>query len=132
MYEAETEGIVVRAAPCYLPQESDPESGRWLWAYTIQIENRSPRTVQLLTRHWRIVEETGVEHRVDGDGVVGRQPVLRPGETHQYTSACPLSCPSGMMGGAYGMIDVETKRPFRATVPTFALDSPDAGDRKAH
>lgn len=125
MYEAETEGVCVRVTPTFMPQESDPAAGRWFWAYTIEVENRSARTVKLLTRHWRITDAKGVQHRVDGDGVVGRQPVLKPGDMFRYTSGCPLAASSGMMGGHYGMVEPDTQRAFDATVPTFALDDPD-------
>ena len=79
MYEAETNGILVRVAPSYIAQESDPEEGRWFWAYTIEVENRGARTVQLVTRHWRITDALGARQAVDGDGVIGKQPVIRPG-----------------------------------------------------
>ena len=129
MYEQETHGVVIRVTPTYMPQESDPDAGRWFWAYTIEIENRSPAMVQLLTRHWRISEASGVAHEVDGDGVVGKQPVIGPGQIHRYTSACPLASPSGMMGGHYGMFDPVSGRRFRVTIPTFALDSPHSTQR---
>lgn len=128
-YEAETEGVVVRAAPMFLPQESDPDKGRWFWAYTIEIENRSARAVRLLTRHWRISEATGASHAVDGDGVVGKQPLLHPGETFQYTSGCPLNAASGMMRGAYDMVEPDTGRLFEVEIPAFALDSPASTQR---
>lgn len=129
MYEAETEGVVVRAAPTFMPQESDPDEGRWFWAYTIEIENRSRRTVRLLTRHWRILEATGVTHAVDGDGVVGKQPLLHPGEAFRYTSGCPLNSPSGFMRGVYRMVEPESGRMFEVAIPSFALDSPTSTQR---
>ncbi|MDX2233312.1 MAG: Co2+/Mg2+ efflux protein ApaG [Hyphomonadaceae bacterium] len=123
-YETITEGVVIRVTPTYRPQESDPVAGRWFWAYTVEVENRSPHTVQLLTRHWRITDAHGARQTVDGDGVVGKQPVLRTGDVFRYTSGCPLAAPSGMMGGRYGMVEVETGRAFTVDIPTFALDSP--------
>lgn len=129
MYEAETEGVVVRAAPKFLTQESDPDAGRWFWEYTIEIENRSTRPVRLLTRHWRISEATGATHAVDGDGVVGKQPLLNPGEGFHYTSGCPLNSPSGLMRGVYRMVEPETGRIFEVTIPAFALDSPTSTQR---
>ncbi len=124
MYEAETNGIHVRVAPSFLPQESDPEERRWFWAYTIEVENRGARTVQLVTRHWRITDAMGAQSSVDGDGVIGKQPVIRPGDCFRYTSGCPLAAPSGMMGGHYTMVETDTGRAFDVTIPTFALDSP--------
>lgn len=124
MYEAETNGILVRVAPSFLPQESDPDEGRWFWAYTIEVENRGLRTVQLVTRHWRITDATGAQSSVDGDGVIGKLPVIRPGDLFRYTSGCPLAAPSGMMGGHYTMVETDTGRTFDVTIPTFALDSP--------
>lgn len=124
MYEAETEGVLVRAAPTFMPQESDPDAGRWFWAYTIEIENRSARPVRLMTRHWRISEATGVTHAVDGDGVVGKQPLLNPGQAFRYTSGCPLNSASGLMRGVYRMVEPESGRMFDVVIPPFALDSP--------
>lgn len=124
MYETETDGVAIRVTPTFMPQESDVEAGRWFWAYTIEIENRSARLVQLLTRYWRISSASGLTQEVEGDGVVGKQPVIRPGEIHRYTSGVPLDAPSGMMGGHYGMVETSSGRHFNATVPTFALDSP--------
>lgn len=130
-YEAITEGVRVRATPTFLPAESAPDDGRYFWAYTIEIANLSARTVQLIDRYWRIVDATGHEQEVRGEGVVGKQPVLHPGEAFTYTSGCPLAAPSGMMGGRYGMIVLEGRVPFEVVVPTFALDSPQA-DRRAN
>jgi ApaG protein len=124
MYELETEGIIVRVAPEFLPHESEPTDHRFIWAYTVEIENRSPRRVQLVARYWRITEMSGLTHEVQGDGVVGKQPSIDPGDTFEYTSACPLSSPSGLMGGYYEMRDLESDVGFVVTVPTFALDSP--------
>lgn len=122
-YEAETEGVFVRVRPMFIEEESSPEDDRFLWAYHIEIENRGRRTLQLMTRHWRITDSDGRTQEVRGDGVVGQQPVLRPGASFEYTSGCPLTTPSGMMQGAYQFED-ETGRPFEASIPLFALDSP--------
>ena len=117
MYETETEGVAIRVTPTFMPQESDTDAGRWFWAYTIEIENRSSRMVQLLTRSWRISSASGATHEVEGDGVVGKQPVIRPGATHRYTSGVPLDAPSGLMGGHYGMVETESGRLFLAPDP---------------
>jgi ApaG protein len=123
-YEAETESIFVRAEPTFLAEESDPDESRFLWAYTIEIENRSDKMVQLISRHWRITDANGLTQEVKGPGVVGEQPVLQPGEAFRYTSGCPLSTPSGLMVGAYQMIRLPTREAFEIAIPAFALDSP--------
>jgi ApaG protein len=124
MYEAETAGLVVRVEPQFLAQESDPDEGRFVWAYTIEIENRSAETVQLISRFWRIMDENGLTQEVRGPGVVGQQPVLEPGESFRYTSACPLAAPSGVMVGTYSMQNVAQGTEFDIAVPAFPLDSP--------
>ncbi len=122
-YEAETEGIIVRVRPMFIDEESSPEDDKFLWAYHIEIENRGKRTVQLMTRHWRITDGDGRLQEVKGEGVVGQQPVLRPGASFEYTSGCPLTTPSGVMQGAYQFED-ESGSFLEATIPLFALDSP--------
>ena len=124
MFEQETAGVMVRVAPHFLPEQSKPDEGRYVWAYTIEIENRRRETVQLISRFWRITDENGVTQEVRGPGVIGQQPVIRPGQSFRYTSAAPLAAPSGMMVGAYSMIGVEGGAPFDIAVPMFALDSP--------
>lgn len=124
MYEQETSGLVVRVEPQFLPEESEPDEGRFVWAYTIEIENRSGDTVQLVSRFWRITDENGLTQEVHGPGVVGQQPVLQPGEKFRYTSACPLAAPSGVMVGAYSMVRVGDGESFDIAIPAFALDSP--------
>ncbi|NMD08558.1 MAG: Co2+/Mg2+ efflux protein ApaG, partial [Phyllobacteriaceae bacterium] len=94
-----------------------------VWAYTITIENLGQVTAQLLARHWIITDALGHKQEVRGDGVVGEQPTLAPGESFQYTSGCPLSTPSGMMVGSYDMQAADGKC-FAITVPAFSLDSP--------
>lgn len=124
MFEQETGGMVVRVEPSFLPQESRPEENRFVWAYTIEIENRSEETVQLIARHWRITDENGFTQEVRGPGVVGEQPVIPPGRSFRYTSACPLAAPSGVMMGAYSMQRVDDRSAFDIAVPAFVLDSP--------
>jgi ApaG protein len=124
MYEQETAGMIVRVEPQFLPEESAPDENRFVWAYTIEIENRSPDPVQLVSRFWRITDENGMTQEVRGPGVIGQQPVIEPGESFRYTSAAPLAAPSGLMLGAYSMLRVDNGEAFDITVPTFALDSP--------
>lgn len=124
MYEQETSGLMVRVEPQFLPEESAPDEGRYVWAYTIEIENRSGEAVQLVSRFWRITDENGVTQEVEGPGVVGKQPVIGPGDSFRYTSAAPLGAPSGVMMGAYSMRRMENGEAFDIAVPLFALDSP--------
>jgi ApaG protein len=124
MYEQETSGLMVRVEPQFLPDESAPDEGRYVWAYTIEIENRGADSVQLISRFWRITDENGLTQEVEGPGVIGQQPVIQPGESFRYTSAAPLAAPSGMMMGAYSMRRVENGEAFDIAVPLFALDSP--------
>ncbi len=127
-YVATTRGITVRVAPSYLPEQSDPEGGRWVWAYHIRIENGGDETVQLISRHWIITDAMGRTQEVRGLGVVGEQPVIAPGGSFDYVSGCPLATPSGMMRGTYQMTS-ETGWPFEVEIPAFSLDSPEARAR---
>lgn len=122
-YEAETEGIVVRVVPTFLDEESKPEEHRYIWAYRIEIENKGSRTLQLMTRHWRITDRDGRVQEVNGPGVVGQQPVLRPGDTFEYSSGAPLTVPSGVMQGVYRLAD-ESGAMLDVRIPLFTLDSP--------
>jgi ApaG protein len=124
MFEQQTSGLMVRVEPQYLDEESEPEENRFVWAYTIEIENHSPESVQLMSRHWRITDANGVTQEVRGSGVVGQQPVIPPGESFRYTSAAPLTAPSGVMVGAYSMLRLDDGESFDIAVPAFALDSP--------
>jgi len=123
MYRAETRGVWVTAVPKFMESESSHAQGRYFWAYSIEIANRSSQTVKLLTRHWFITDGRGQMHEVRGDGVVGEQPVLRPGESYSYTSGCPLTTPDGSMRGFYAMLG-EGGEIFDVAVPLFPLDSP--------
>jgi len=123
MYEAVTDGIRVRVTPQYLEEESDPDDGRYFWAYTIEIVNEGERTVQLQSRRWRITDANGHLEKVDGPGVVGETPVLEPGTSFRYTSGCPLTTPSGIMVGTYEMTTEAGER-FEVAIPAFSLDSP--------
>ena len=124
MYEQETAGLVVRVEPSFLPEESQPDEGRFVWAYTVEIENRTREPVRLVARFWRITDENGHTQEVRGEGVVGQQPVIGPGQRFRYTSAAPLAAPSGVMMGAYSMQRTDNGEAFDISVPLFALDSP--------
>jgi ApaG protein len=122
-YVATTREIAVNVEPAYLETRSSPHSSQYLWAYRVIIENQGRETVQLLTRHWMITNALGELTEVKGPGVVGEQPVLKPGESFEYTSGVPLNTPSGMMGGAYQM-ETESGERFDIEIPTFSLDRP--------
>ncbi len=117
MYKETTHSIEVTAEPYFLEDQSSPDDGHYVWAYHIQIHNQGAETVQLLTRHWRITDASGRVQEVQGAGVVGEQPILKPGEAYEYTSGCPLSTPSGIMVGTYEMVTPSGKR-FDDVPPT--------------
>lgn len=123
MYEAVTDGIKVSVTPYFLEEQSTPEDDHYVWAYQISIENQGGDTVQLRNRFWRITNAMGHVEEVEGPGVVGEQPVLKPGETFQYTSGAPLATASGIMMGSYEM-EGPDGRMFDVTIPAFSLDSP--------
>lgn len=125
-YTATTRAITVTVEPTYLAARSSPEDAQYFWTYRVIIENHGPETVQLLSRHWMISNSRGELTEVKGPGVVGAQPVLKPGESHVYTSGAPLNTPSGMMGGSYEM-ESETGERFDVEIPTFSLDRPNRG-----
>ncbi|MGI8527512.1 MAG: Co2+/Mg2+ efflux protein ApaG [Pseudolabrys sp.] len=122
MYRAVTRKIEVTANPRFVSERSSPSNGYYFWAYTIDIANRGQETVQLKTRHWRITDATGKLQEVKGAGVVGEEPVLKPGESFEYTSGVPLQTPSGFMKGTYGLVTEAGER-FDIEIPAFSLDS---------
>ncbi len=122
-YRAITRQIEVKVAPSFLEDRSSPDNGYFFWAYTITLTNLGPETVQLKTRHWRITDAHGRLQEVRGAGVVGEQPVLKPGENFEYTSGVPLPTSSGFMVGSYGMV-TEAGEPFDIDIPAFSLDLP--------
>lgn len=124
MYRAVTRKIEVTVEPRFMSERSSPGNGYYFWAYTIEITNLGDETVQLKTRHWRITDELGRLQEVKGPGVVGEEPVLKPGGSFEYTSGVPLPTPSGFMVGTYGMISA-TGEHFDIEIPAFSLDSSD-------
>lgn len=122
-YSETTRGICVTVVPQYLPEQSSPNDQRFVWAYTVRIENQGGEPVQLVNRFWRITDAVGTSHEVRGEGVVGEQPLLQPGEAFEYTSGTPLATPSGMMLGSYEM-ETNDGEFFDVAVPAFSLDSP--------
>jgi ApaG protein len=125
-YVAETRGVTVRVSVSYLAEQSEPAQARWFWAYHIRIENGGDRAVQLLTRHWVITDGRGARHSVEGEGVVGEQPLILPGASYDYVSGCPLSTPTGSMQGSYHMLDTDGAA-FDVAIPKFALTAPAVG-----
>jgi ApaG protein len=115
--------LTVRVAVSFLPEQSAPGQGRWFWSYHVRIENGGEETVQLLERHWRIIDGRGNVHEVRGQGVVGEMPVISPGESYDYVSGCPLDTASGSMRGHYQFVDEAGNR-IDAEIPEFALQSP--------
>ncbi len=125
MYKATTRAILVTVQPQYPPDQSEPAKSQFVWSYTVRIENHGDVAVQLRSRHWKITDGLGRLQEVRGPGVVGKTPLLRPGERFEYTSGTPLSTPSGIMAGTYQMVD-EAGVKFDVDIPTFSLDTPTA------
>jgi ApaG protein len=117
---ATTRDIKVRVAVSYLAEQSNPSLNRWFWSYHVRIENGSDRSVQLLSRSWRITDGNGTVHEVQGEGVVGEMPLIAPGGSFDYVSGCPLDTPAGSMGGSYRMVNEEGTG-FDVEIPNFAL-----------
>jgi len=124
MYRAVTRNIEVTVEPNFLPEKSSAENGRYFWSYTIVITNSGDETVQLKNRHWIITDASGRQEHVRGEGVIGEQPVLAPGERFEYTSGVPLPTASGFMAGSYEM-ESESGERFEIEVPAFSLDCPE-------
>ena len=122
-HTAITDGIVVRVAVNFLPEQSRIEAGKWFWVYHIRIENESGQTVQLMTRHWRITDGIGSVNLVEGDGVVGEQPYLEPGQGFRYSSGAVIETPVGAMQGSYQMVS-DDGLAFDAPIPPFRLAIP--------
>ena len=123
MYAQTTHDIAISVKPVYLEDQSEPDEGRYLWAYHIRIENQGDETVQLLTRYWKITDANGRVQEVRGEGVVGEQPVIEPGDAYEYASGCPLETPSGFMVGSYRLAR-EDGDEIDVAIPLFSLDSP--------
>ena len=125
MSESLTRGIRVKVESEFIPERSDPQNGEFFFAYHVTIENHGDEPVRLLSRHWIITDGMGKEQEVRGPGVVGKQPRLAPGETFQYSSACPLSTQIGSMYGSYHMV-TDGGESFEAEIAPFTLAIPGA------
>ena len=126
-YTATTRSIVVTVQPFYLDDQSEPDEGRFVWAYRVRIHNAGTETVQLMSRSWRITDGRGRIIKVDGPGVVGEQPLLEAGDSFEYTSGTPLETPTGFMQGFYHMVTTTSGERFDVEIPAFSLDSPHGG-----
>lgn len=122
-YSATTRHVKITVEPNYLANESSPADNHFVWAYEVKIQNLGQETLQLLSRHWKIVDARGEQHEVKGMGVVGEQPILEPGDRFEYTSGTPLASPSGIMSGTY-LMQNEKGEQFEVEIPAFSLDSP--------
>lgn len=129
MYSKTTGSIEVSVQPTYLDEQSRPEDHHYVWAYHVIIRNHSETTVTLSSRYWRITDAGGHIVEVEGEGVVGEQPILRPGESFEYTSGTPLATSSGIMTGNYKMLS-ENGEDFTVDIPAFSLDSPYADNQR--
>lgn len=116
----------VEVAPQFLPEQSEPEHGLYAFAYTVTVRNSGEVAAQLVSRHWIISDARGHTEEVKGLGVVGQQPLLKPGEAYQYTSGCRLRTPTGTMHGSYFCVAEDGER-FEAPIPMFVLDASEAG-----
>ena len=112
----------MRVSVTFLAEQSEPSKERWFWAYHVRIENGGKRPVQLISREWTISDGGGARHEVQGEGVVGEQPLIEPGRVHEYQSFCVLKSPSGSMEGHYEFVRADGTR-FDAAIPRFELDA---------
>jgi ApaG protein len=118
-----TAGVTVRVSVNFMPEQSRVGAGRWFWVYHIRLENGRDDTVQLKSRHWRITDSNGMVNVVDGEGVVGETPVLKPGQTHDYVSGCELTTNQGAMEGHYTFLHADGTQ-FEVAIPYFPLVAP--------
>lgn len=123
MYEATTHDIKIQVAPEFIRDQSNPMQNYYFFSYRVKITNESGRGVQLLSRHWIITDAFGKTEEVEGPGVIGQQPRLKPGETFEYSSFCPLATPTGSMKGSYTMVGEDGKE-LEVKIPLFILTEP--------
>ena len=128
MYSKTTKKINITVKPYYLEDQSEPEDQHNVWAYKVIIDNQGNEKVQLVNRHWKIIDANGTLQEVRGKGVVGEQPILNPGEKFEYTSGTPLTTSSGFMEGSYEM-QGDDGNTFDVQIPQFSLDTPSENNR---
>lgn len=119
-----SEGITISVETYYQPDYSNPVNSEYMFAYRITIENNNSFTVKLLRRHWHIYDSNGSQREVEGEGVVGVQPQINPGESYQYVSGCNLRSEIGKMYGTYLMENINSKKSFHAIIPAFDMCAP--------
>ena len=124
LFSTITQGIRVNVRPYYLQNESSPKHQFYFFAYQVEIVNESAEEVQLFSRYWKITDGYGQKRKVEGEGVVGQQPILGPGDFHEYVSGCDFPGPIGMMEGYYTMRKVEDGSEFRVKIPPFVMTAP--------
>jgi ApaG protein len=121
--EAVTRQIRVSVETEYAPSRSNPAQNEWFFLYTIRLSNEGTETVQLISRHWIITDAMGQTEEVRGPGVVGKNPVLEPGQSFEYTSGCQLKTPFGSMRGTYQMV-TDKRESFDIQIPMFTMTEP--------
>ncbi|QOD38741.1 Co2+/Mg2+ efflux protein ApaG [Candidatus Wolbachia massiliensis] len=123
-YTLTTNSVEVTVLPVYIEEQSIPYEDCYVWMYNVKIKNKSPSTIQLLSRYWQIIDYRGKVNEIVGVGVIGEQPVIKPGEVFKYTSGAYLNVPSGIMQGKYEFLNEESIKTFEVVIPPFSLDSP--------
>ncbi|MDG7053062.1 MAG: Co2+/Mg2+ efflux protein ApaG [Wolbachia endosymbiont of Alcedoecus sp.] len=123
-YILTTNSVEVTVLPVYIEEQSIPYENCYVWIYNVKIKNKSSSTIQLLSRHWQIIDYKGKVNEIAGAGVIGEQPVIKPGEVFRYTSGTYLNAPSGIMQGRYEFLNEESTKVFEVMIPPFSLDSP--------
>ncbi|MGL9689307.1 MAG: Co2+/Mg2+ efflux protein ApaG [Wolbachia sp.] len=123
-YILTTNSVEVTVLPVYIEEQSIPYENCYVWIYNVKIKNKSSSTIQLLSRHWQIIDYKGKVNEIAGAGVIGEQPVIKPGEVFRYTSGTYLNAPSGIMQGRYKFLNEESTKVFEVMIPPFSLDSP--------
>lgn len=119
-----TDGVKISVETIYQPEYSNPANDHFMFAYRVSIENLTENSVQLLNRHWHIFDSNGTKREVEGEGVVGLQPIIEPGNNHEYVSGCNLKTDMGSMKGSYEMKRIVDDRKFRVNIPEFYLIAP--------
>ncbi|WP_264338786.1 Co2+/Mg2+ efflux protein ApaG [Wolbachia endosymbiont (group A) of Cheilosia soror] len=123
-YTLTTNFVEVTVLPIYIEEQSIPYENCYVWMYNVKIKNKSQSTIQLLSRHWQIIDYKGKINEIAGVGVIGEQPVIKSGEVFKYTSGTYLNAPSGIMQGKYEFLNEESIKIFEVMIPPFSLDSP--------